>query len=470
MCSHRGPVSYRRLRGQLVPQRGGGGLIGAIAPVLERFGGTWIASAMSPADREVAREPGPREIDGYRLHLLDLPEDVHAAHYDTVSNEHLWFVFHYLFDVSNAPVFGSEFMRAWDAYREINRRYARTMLEAGGDAVFVEDYHLMSVAEEARTMRRRLAVPLLYHHHVPWSEPDYFAMLPRRVVEDVLRGMLAFDVVGFHAARWARAFLACCERLLPGTDVSDDAVSYKGRRTRVTVAPIPLDVARVREAAAAPKVDGWRERFEALARGRRTLLRVDRVELSKNVLRGFLAFEELLERRPRLARDVWFLALVYPSRPRVGEYRRYLGACLAVTHRINQRFGSRAPGDEGPLGLYVQDDYQRSLAGMQMSDVLLVNPVFDGLNLVAKEGPAVNTRDGVLVLSRNAGVFEEIGDAALPVNPFDVVETAGAIERAVEMPAAERAKRAARLRRVAATGTPDAWVRSRLESGGVTTG
>lgn len=464
VCSHRGPFYYQRTRGKLVAQQGAGGLVNAVGPVMARFGGTWIASALTDADSELAANPDGINEGGFTLKFLDLPPDVHQRHYEIVCNQNLWFVFHYLFDLPNTPRFDREFVGAWDAYREVNRIYAEALPRTeGGDAILIEDFHLMLVAEHVR--RTDIGTPLVYFHHTPWAEPDYFSLLPTAVVEEILRGMLAHDVVGFHTTRWARAFLECCDRLLPGADARNDRVAWEGREVRVLVAPAPLGAEQVSSRAADPGVARWRERLEEMRAGRLMLLRVDRVELSKNVLRGFQAFEALLERRPSLAKEIWFLALVYPSRPRVTEYRRYLGSCLNVAQRINRRFGIGP--DDGPLGLYVQDDYHRSLAGMQLFDALLVNPVFDGLNLVAKEACYLNERDGTLVLSRNAGVFDELGEYAVAVNPFDVTETAAAIETALEMPKDERAKRATELRRAVTTGTPEGWIRGQLEAAGI---
>ena len=468
-ASHRGRYTYRRRGKRLVGVRGGGGLINAVGAALERTGGTWIAAASSPGDHELARtEPAGRQEDGFVLRLLDLPSETHRLHYEVVSNEYLWFLLHYLFDVHTQPRFDAAFARAWDAYGEINRMYAEALAKAGkADAILIEDYHLMLVGAELRRLRRHRGTPLLYFQHTPWCEPDYFGLLPTQVGVEILAGLLAHDVVGFHARRWADAFLACCDRHLPKASVDAGSVTYRGRTTQVIVAPVPLDAEGVRAEAASAQTEAWMSHI-AEERGDRTLLvRVDRLDLSKNALRGFLAFEELLERRPDLAGDVWFLALVYPSRLTVDRYRRYFGDCLEVVERINERFGAGAPGDEGPLGLHFEDDHPRSLAAMRSSDVLLVNPVFDGLNLVAKEGAAINERNGSLILSRNAGVFEELGAAALAVNPFDVTATADAIEQAIDMPTTERKRRASRLRRLATKTAPEDWVRVRLGAAGL---
>jgi trehalose 6-phosphate synthase len=468
VCSHRGPFVYEPRSEGLVPKRGGGGLIGAVAPVLAELGGTWIAAALSDEDREMARgAPQGREEQHFRLRMLDLPPDMHTAHYDEISNEYLWFLFHYLFDTPYQPAFGGEFSRAWDDYRRVNERYADAVADSGrADAVFVHDYHLMLVGAILRT-KSRARRPLMYFHHTPWCDPEYFSMLRDDVGAEILRGMLAYDVVGFHSRRWADNFRACCARLLPGAKASASRVTFGRRETRVIVAPVPLDTDHLDRELADPRTVGWAKKHDEMRAGRKMLLRVDRVDLSKNPLRGFLAFEALLERRPQLAREMVFLALLYPSRLNVEAYRRYYKQCVAVARRCNERFASKTGTGKGPIQLHLKDDYHRSLGAMRTYDALLVNPVFDGLNLVAKEGAYANGRAGSLILSRNAGVCEEMGDDAIAINPFDVGSTADAIDEALSQSVAHRQPSAERLRAAAAGSSPRRWVGAHLRAAGI---
>ena len=452
----------------LVGKRGSGGLIGAVAPVLARHGGTWIAAAMTDGDRELAREhPGGRAEGGFHLCLLDLPLQAHALHYDAVSNEVLWFLFHYLFDVANEPLFDDSFESAWEAYRHINELYAEAVARAGrAEAVVVHDYHLMLVGGALRR-RRRVRRPILYFHHTPWCEPDYFSILPDPIAREVLESMLAYDVIGFHAQRWADAFAACCERFLPGALVSESRVTWRRRVSQIVVAPVPLDVDRLSTEAIDPDTAEWVIRHDELRAGRKLLLRVDRIDLSKNPLRGFLAYEQLLERRPELAQQVVFLALLYPSRLNVETYRRYFTECLGVVRRVNERYEGKTAAPTGPIELHFEDQYHRSLGAMRMCDALLVNPVFDGLNLVAKEAAYVNERDTALVLSRNAGIFETFGSHAVAINPFDVTGTADAIEAALDLPELKRRRMARSLRRLASRSSPSEWVATQLAAAGI---
>ena len=463
VCSHRGPYVFERSGNRLASRRGGGGLIGAVTPLVERFGGTWIAAALTDGDRAAAEDGVPAQ-DGFTLQLLDLPRDVNTLHYDAVSNEYLWFLFHYLFDPPNMPLFDTNFSAAWDAYRHVNTLFADAVV-AGvsarrAGAILVQDYHLMLVPSLLR--ERRIRRPVLYFHHVPWCEPDYFAVLPEEIRRQLLRGMLDCDVVGFHSKRWAQAFVACCEQFVPRARATGDRVESGRRSTRIVVAPVPIDTDGLGTEAADARTEEWAQRHDDARAGRSLLVRVDRIDLSKNPLRGFLAFEQLLERRPKLARDVFFLALLAPSRQNLEVYRRYYTACTAVVRRINDRFP-----DHEPVSLHFEDDRYRSLGAMRIHDVLLVNPVYDGLNLVAKEGAFVNRTDGVLVLSENAGVFEELAKACVPVHPFDVTATADAIERALELPGADRKRLAARARKLASASTPETWGRAQLSAAGL---
>jgi trehalose 6-phosphate synthase len=423
---------------------------------------------MGDGDREFAREfPEGKEQDGFQLRLLELPRAEHALHYDVVSNQYLWFLFHYLFDIANAPLFDASFARAWDAYRMVNEQYADAVAHSGRqDAVLVQDYHLMLVGGLLRG-RSRSRRPLLYFHHTPWCDPEYFSLLPDHIGMEILKGLLAYDVIGFHARRWAHAFLSCCDHFLTGARVTDDGVTWRRRSSRIVVAPVPLDTERLVRDAADRRTQEWAARHDESRAGRSLLLRVDRIDLSKNPLRGFLAFEQLLERRPSLASEVLFLALLYPSRLNVETYRRYFTECTGVVRRVNERFEGKTDAAEGPIALHFEDQYHRSLGAMRVCDALLVNPVFDGLNLVAKEGAFVNDRAGTLVLSRNAGVFEELGDASIAINPFDLSGTSDAIERALEMPGAQRKRMAGRLRRLASRSSPTEWVSAQLQTAGV---
>jgi trehalose 6-phosphate synthase len=266
--------------------------------------------------------------------------------------------------------------------------------------------------------------------------------VPAAVREAVHDGLLANDVVGFHTARWARTFRRAARDLVGARGDRTGLLDYRGRAVRVTHHPIAIDPAEFTELAASDRVRAAEERLAA-ERPERLVLRVDRTDPSKNAVRGFTAFGLLLERHPEHRGRVGMLALLDPSRQDVPEYAEYLTAIEAEAAAVNERFGT-----EGwrPVDLRVADDFPQSVAAYKQFDVLLVNAVFDGMNLVAKEAPLVNERDGVLVLSENAGAHAELGEWAVTVNPFDVDGQAEALHEALTMSAEERRRRADAIR------------------------
>jgi trehalose 6-phosphate synthase len=470
IASNRGPVSFvLDEEGTPVARRGAGGLVTALSGTLQSTGGLWIAAAMTDEDRRQAeRSPQGRlealtEDHKDNLRYLAVPADTFDRYYNLVSNRVLWFVHHYLWDLPRSPSFGTEFARAWQDYVSVNELFAGALAEEGGagdraPVYLVQDYHLSLVP---RMLRERRPDALISHFsHTPFAGPDYLRVLPTTIREALLRGLLGADVLGFHDEAWAEGFMLCC-RHLPGArvDLRRRVVELDGHRALVRIYPIAIDAHELRRQAADPEVRRIRRELARRQGDARLVLRVDRLELSKNILRGFLAFEELLARQPALRGGVRFLALLNPSREDIPEYRTYAEECVATAERINGELGTP---EWTPIELSIRDDFQRAVAAYGLYDVLVVNPVIDGMNLVAMEGPAVNRRSGVLVLSREAGAFSRLGRHALGVNPFDIRETADAMARAMSMPEDERAHRAAALRRAVTASTPERWVHNQL--------
>jgi trehalose 6-phosphate synthase len=462
VASNRGPVSFVEEDGRLVPRRGAGGLVSALGPAVQETGGLWVAAAMTNGDRRIAQErPGGRiearvEDATYLLRILSFRPEVYDAYYNEVSNRLLWFLHHYLWDLPRFPRLGEDAAQAWERYRRVNRTFAEAVASevgVGVTEVLVQDYHLSLVPAFLRQLAP--GARIAHFSHVPFAGADYLRLLPREIREELLQGLLGADLVGFQTERWAENFLGAC-RLLGGTMVMyrRRAVRWRDRVVRVGVYPIAIDAAQLRSAVRGPGVRRARRSIERWRGNRSLLLRVDRAELSKNILRGFVAYEDFLRRYPAWRGRVVFLALLQPSRREVPEYREYSKECLAEAERINRALGS----DEWtPIDVRMNDDYDEVLAAYSLYDVLMVNPVFDGMNLVAKEGPALNRRQGVLILSRTAGASAELGSAAIGIDPVDVAGTADAIAEALEMPAAERAVRASALRRAASARSPAQW-------------
>jgi trehalose 6-phosphate synthase len=465
VASNRGPVSFVRRNGDLVASRGAGGLVSALTGALQRSGGLWIASAMTDGDREQAaagRVDLGADGAGFSVRYLAFDPDAYDAYYNGVSNHVLWFLHHHLWNVDDPPAFDRAFEEAWTAYRDVNDTFAAALHEEGQErdspAYLVQDYHLSLTPELLR--RRDPDAAIVSFSHIPFAGPAYLRLLPPAVVRELLAGHLGADLVGFNADLWAARFLQACGAF-DGVhvDMEERVVRWNDRTTHVGVYPISIDVEPLRRTAESPEGEEARRWIEDRRGDAALIVRVDRAELSKNILRGFEGYEELLARRPEWRGRVTFLALLLPSREEIPEYRDYMDRCTATVERINDRFGR--PGWQ-PVEMVTSDDFPLSVAGYQLYDVLVVNPVLDGMNLVAKEGPVMNERDGVLVLSENAGAFAELGAFAVPVNPFDVEGTADALASALDMSRDERAKRAGGLRAAIERNRLDRWVPTQL--------
>ena len=414
----------------------------------------WLCAALSDADRAASRA-GLLPDD---VQMLEHDPVTFDRAYNRVANGALWFVAHLLHDLSRTPSFDSRSRREWTAYTAYDEVFAEALARqaAPGARVLVQDYHLCLTPRQLRELRPDLRIG--HFTHTPWAPPEVFRVLPDEVVRDLLTGLLGADAVGFHSGRWAEAFIRCCTLLL-GAEPVDGGVSYEGRVTRVGVHPLGVDRTELRARAAQPDVVGRRAGVQALVGDRQLLLRIDRTELSKNIVRGLHAYRELLRAWPEHRGRVVHLALAYPSRHDLPEYREYTAAVQRVAREVNEEF---ATADWLPVHLEVADDYPRSLAAYALADVLIVNPVRDGMNLVAKEGPLVNERAGVSILSENTGAHEELGEFALSVNPFDIQETADAIHAALTMPDAERRRRMEGLNAIVTARDPGDWIDEQL--------
>jgi trehalose 6-phosphate synthase len=453
VVSNRGPVAFTiGDDGRLHGRRGGGGMIAAVGAAGPDT--TWVCAALSPGDRAAAAAaPGGRldlaghDTGGRAVRMLDIDESTFDRAYNSIANSTLWFIHHL-------------FQRNWQGYVDYNTAFADAVAEEAGPGarVLVQDYHLTLLPRLLRDRRRDLAIS--HFSHTPWAPPDYFRLLPDDVAAAVLGGLLGADHVGFLAHRWARSFRDCARDLL-GCPAGEDTVSCDGRSVSVGVHPLGVDRGELVDRAGAPDVQARRAALLARLGGRRVLLRIDRTELSKNIVRGLFAYRQLLADYPQWRDRVVHLVFAYPSRHDLPEYREYTAEVHRVAREINDEFGSAA---WSPVVLEVSDDYPRSLAAYRIADVLVVNPIRDGMNLVAKEAPTISDRGLALVLSREAGAFEELGGPALGVNPFDVNATAEAVHAALSMPEPERAERSSRLARAAAALPPAAWLSAQLDA------
>ncbi|MDR2986211.1 MAG: trehalose-6-phosphate synthase [Nocardiopsaceae bacterium] len=469
MASNRGPVSFSRDdQGQISARRGGGGLVSGLSSVASHEDVLWVCAALSDADRAASRAApgGMLSLDGApggsTVRMLDIPAATFKRAYNTVANSVLWFVHHMLYDTPNQPQFGMAFRRDWEAYREYNLAFARALAESCGAAedvrAIVQDYHLTL----APRMLAELSpdIKIAHFSHTPWAPVDYFRLLPDEVGKQVLAGILGADHAGFLSQRWADAFIDCCEHVL-GAEVDRvrREVTYQDHMTGIGVHPLGVDGPELAERASQPDVAARMAQLSEVIGGQKLIVRVDRTELSKNIVRGLVAYRELLLSHPEWHGKVMMLALAYPSRHDLPEYREYAASVQRLAGAIEDEFGTP---DWRPILLNANDDYPRSLAGYRLADVLLVNPVRDGMNLVAKEGPIISDRGCALVLSREAGAADELGRDALLVNPFDISATVQALHEALMMPEEERKRRCQSLAAAGNAVPPSAWLASQL--------
>jgi trehalose 6-phosphate synthase len=463
VASNRGPLSIVAVDdGDDEVRRGGGGLVSGMQAALSAEpDAVWICAALNDRERGLARRvasgrlsevPAVAEALGGDFDVRMLPIDALTFRqaYNGIANSTLWFVLHMLYEPARTPVFDQTWRRQWAGYVRYNRAFAEAIAAeaADGATVMVQDYHLLLAPRMLRELRPDVRIG--HFTHTPWAPPEYFRMLPDDVAHDLLDGLLAAHLVGFHTARWARLFADCCADLLgerPGPGLS--------------VFPLSTDADELRERAYERDVNRALRGLRETADDRTVIGRVDRTELSKNVLRGLLAYRELLRTRPEWHGRVVHVVYNYPSREDLPEYREYTAAVERLAREIDDEFST---DDWTPLVLEIADDYPGSLAVLRRSDVIFVNPVRDGMNLVVLEGIVLAEGDPAVVLSREAGAADTLGEDALLVNPFDVSQTAAALHEALAMDGDERAARAARLRKKAVALPPAPWFQAQLDA------
>jgi trehalose 6-phosphate synthase len=471
VVSNRAPVSFsRETTGERSARRGGGGLVTALRSLVTHHDVTWVASAMTAEDYAVAEEAGGEAVpetarDGapYRLRFVAHDPQAYDLYYNVVSNPVLWFAQHYLWGLVDAPNIDQGLHHAWtQGYVAVNANFADAVVSEierePEAAVFFHDYHLYLAPG---LVRERMPDATLSHFvHIPWPQPDYWRVLPEAIRKALHRGLLANDVVSFHTKRWRRNFLRSCEDVVGATaEFKTGRVAYEGRVVNAQARPISVDPDEFDALAESEAVLGEEERLVA-ARPELLILRVDRTDPSKNIVRGFRAYELLLEEHPELHGRVGMLALLDPSRQDIPEYSEYLGAIQRAARVVNDRFRT---DDWTPLEVRIEDNFPQSVAAYKQFDVLLVNAIFDGMNLVAKEAPLVNRRDGVLVLSENTGVHDELGEWALTVNPFDLSGQAQSLHEALTMEDGERRRRLEAIQAHVRANDITAWIEAQLE-------
>lgn len=473
IASNRGPVNFAQgENGEVQVSRSGGGLVTALLGLAQNINITWVASAQS--DLEKGWKAGPLKLtDGacpIDLHLVPIEKEVYDGYYNVISNPLLWFLQHSLWNFTSSPNITRSTWQAWHrGYEEVNRLFAdeiaRQIRGLNQPAlVMLQDYHLYLAPRLLRSMLRRRARYILSHFiHIPWPGPETWGILPPGMRQPILEGLTAVDLLGFQTRQDGINFIRTVDAFLPQAHSSYQRgrIWHRNHATYVRDFPISIDVGALERQAESDEVAQYRAQFEEEIRGMRLIVRVDRTDPSKNIVRGFQAFGEMLELHPEMRGKVKFIALLIPSRLEVEEYKNYHDTMAAAAGWINSTYST---SEWEPLRLIFSDNYPRAIAALQLYDVLLVNSIADGMNLVAKEGAIVNRKDGVLVLSDRTGAQQQLGEGSLIISPADVFATAEALYKGLVMSPGERRANAARLRRIVRDNDINSWFTSQLDA------
>ena len=454
LVSNRGPVEHQMSGdGRPEARRGSGSVVTAFNSLAQKFEFTWVASAMGEGDRVVSENgQGPHiksPLPGHEINLryVVTPRRVYHKYYNILCNPLLWFLQHYMWNPPYNPNVDAAVHDAWESgYIPVNQAFANAVISEAqaleqAPIVIGHDYHLYLMPE---FVRKGVPEAVIQHFvHIPWPTPQYWHMIPDYIIRRICESLCTTDLLGFQTIGDVRCFLDTVEEFVLDVTVdrTNHTVARNGRTTSVKVYPISINVEEVQRIANTPRALDYENRLSADT-GDVTIVRIDRAEPNKNIVRGFRAYELMLTRYPELKGTVKFLAFLVPSRTHIRQYQRYMDEIQQVIQQINNNHGT---DDWQPIVPFIENNYTQAIAGMKLYDVLLVNTIIEGMNLVAKEGPVVNKRDGVLVLSHSSGVYQQLSDGAISVSPTDIEGTMEALHQAITMSAEDRKARAARM-------------------------
>jgi trehalose 6-phosphate synthase len=443
IAAHRGPVSLSRgVDGEILTGQAAGGLAPSLARALEGSSTIWIACATTPLERELAGNGlGHELVPGVEVRYLAIDEDVIRDAYRRIANETLWFLNHDM-GKSAGIVIDERWLGAFANFRIYNQAFADQIasIAQDGATVMVNDYHLPLVGPVLGTLRPDLST--VHFSHTPFANPESLAVLPEQIARELLVAMGSYGACGFHTDRWAQEFIACCDH-------------YEVNPPEVFSCGLGVDAEALLIESTTPSVMDFVARDAKRFGDRKVIFRADRLEPTKNIVNGFLAYERLLERRPDLIESTVFYARSYLSRTDLPLYLHYRKEVEQTVASINSRFGSTT---RRAIEFEIDDHYDASLAAYREYDVLIVNPILDGMNLIAKEAPVVNVSNGVVVLSTGAGSYELLAGSVIGIDPLDVEATASALERGLTIPLEERSAHSAQLKVLGAKNPPAVWL------------
>ncbi|MDQ6659480.1 MAG: trehalose-6-phosphate synthase [Chloroflexota bacterium] len=467
IATNRGPVEYYLTQDKVLKhRRGAGGMVTALSDAGNRMEVTWVAMAMTDGDRQALKDAKSgllvSPLPGQKMHLryVAIPKTAYRKHYDGISNQMLWFLQHYLYNPSEETAETLRIQDAWkNGYWVANKAIADAVnaeidREDSSAVVMLHDYHLYLAPAMIR--EKHPTIVMQQFIHIPWPDIRCWHFLPSNITQAIYSGLVGNDIIGFQTERDARNFLEGARTLLDGAvvDFEEGAIWWQSHRTQVRAYPISISVSGERRVIQSIAGKRAAEKIKPLL-GKQTIMRIDRMDPTKNILRGFQAYTLMLDEHPELRGNINFLAFLVPSRQGLGRYQQYNDDVKNIIDEINAKYRTET---WTPITAFYGNDRTRSLAAMRFYDVLLVNPIIDGMNLVAKEGPVVNEKNGILVLSRTAGAFEQLGKASIPTSPTDVMETAHALYKALTLPTEERQAKARLARQVVERYDLNTWL------------
>ena len=454
IASNRLPVTARwaEAGSAVTLQRSVGGLATAMRPIHEQNGGLWFGTTGEDKPRPRTSAALGGELDAIGCVPVSISPADTAVYYEQVSNGMIWPLFHDRVD--RLPLT----LEGWDVYERANERFADAIAAhwQQSDLIWIHDYHLLRLPA---LLRQRLPLARIgFFLHIPFPNPEMFLTLPYR--KELVLGMLGADVVGFHTRRYRGHFTAAVRRLLGHEMDADGHVRHDHGASRLDVFPIGIDAVEFSSQAMHTAVT---DRMMAIkTAGQALLLGVDRLDYTKGILRKLLAFERLLADYPDHRGRVRLLQVAVPSREGVEAYQSFRRDVEMLVTRINGRFGT--PAWTPIQYLHQSVDRTELLALYRAADLMLVTPLRDGMNLVAKEFVAArNDESGVLVLSEFAGAVDEMAES-LVVNPYDVVGSAAAMDRGLRMDKEEKKARMRAMRAIVFKHNVHAWARDFLEA------
>jgi trehalose 6-phosphate synthase len=470
VVSNRGPVEFYKYNSEIEMKRGAGGLVSTLLPLMEALNGVWIASAMTPGDIEIAkrypenRVPIPEEDPLFWVPFVVVDPDQYECYYSTISNPLLWFVQHYMWNSPYTPEIDDKIHQAWDeGYKYVNQKFAEKVLAESKrndkePLIMLQDYHLYLCPTYIRKKMKKTFLSQFIH--IPWPQSEYFSILPEYMKKAIIEGLLSNNLLGFHIPRYVTNFIQTCEEYVDEVDYNEGIIWHKGQATHVKSYPISVDYEGIREMAISEEVSEKEKLIKEIKGDCFLFYRTDRADLSKNIIRGFQAYELFLHKYPQYHGKVKFLTTGKPTRQQIREYYDYYYDIIDIIEDINVKYGN---DDWKPIKLIFKADYKLVVAAFKNYDCMIVNPIADGMNIVPKEASAVNQKQGIIILSDKAGCFEELKDHVLAVNPYDISQTAEAYHNAIKMDKNERYERFENLQKIVAQRTVYHWISEQFE-------